>query len=461
MSTTVDHSISRSHEAERMRKRRSAERDIDIPECVDPERRANAESDIYLWLKTYFPTRFYHPFTADQREMVDAILHGAARGRDQAIAAPRGGGKTTVAECVTIYCLLTGVLKFPLIVAATGPHAMRILSNIKAEIEFNDMLFEDYPEACAPVRALEGANQRCGMQTYNGERTRMQWKGDVIVLPTIAGSKASGSIVMTCGLDGAIRGVRLGGVRPDFVLIDDAETRDSAKSAKQTKDRELTIEQDIAGLGGPGAKIAKLFLCTIMYQECLAETYTNRKKKPAWLGVRHALLMQPPRATSLWEQYIQMRQSGKESGEDVDGREAHAFYLANRKKMDEGAVVSNAHRYIGDTLEDGTQQEVSALQHCYNIIADRGMASFLTEYQNDPQEEEAEDRERITPHVVSNRLNGLERYTCPDDTVVLTKMLDIGHRRIHHVTIAWTKGAAGYVCDYGVTNVSRAKGCRD
>ena len=164
------------------------------------------------------------------------------------MAAPRGEGKTTFAELeVGIDAIVTGLLTFPVIVAATGPDAERILSNIKAEYEINELLFEDYPEVCGPIVALEGAAQRANMQTFNGERTRMQWSGNMIVFPTVQlawcpncywpeprerkghlqcpkceatyqpwQSKSSGSIIATRGLDAAIRGLRKGNKRPVF-----------------------------------------------------------------------------------------------------------------------------------------------------------------------------------------------------------------------------------------------------
>ena len=159
-----------------MAKRRSEGRDIEIPAPVDWLRRQECEADVYRFLETYFSKRFTNPWDDNQRDMIDAILRRARYGGDQSIAAPRGEGKTTIAETVTIFSLLTGILRFPLLVAATGPDAERILSNIKAEIEFNDLLAEDYPEVCEPVRALV----RCSSTLRHANRSRSTDPNEVV-----------------------------------------------------------------------------------------------------------------------------------------------------------------------------------------------------------------------------------------------------------------------------------------
>jgi hypothetical protein len=52
------------------------------------------------------------------------------------------------------------------------------------------------------------------------------------------------------GLDAAFRGMNIDDERPDFLVLDDPETRDSAKSLMQIEDRIDTIEKDIEGLEG-------------------------------------------------------------------------------------------------------------------------------------------------------------------------------------------------------------------
>src|SRR5574343_180393 len=448
----------RTSQREIMARKRAAERGIFIPELT-PEARVRREmlrKNIYAALAWYFPEKFTGIWTEDRRAIVEVILAAAKDGGDQAIAAPVGEGKTALAEGVITLCVLWGVLKFPLLCSATGPDSKRTLSNIKYELETNDRLFEDFPEAIAPIRALEGAAQRANMQTVDGVRTLIRWADDHIIFPKIKGSACSGSILACRGLDAAIRGIRYRNTRPDLALIDDAETRESANSKDQIKSRETIIEGDIGGRGGAGKKFARVMLCTIMKKGCLSERYTDRKQKPSWKGRRYRLLVSLPTREDLWEEYMLRRQIGMETLSDPEGRGATQYYLERRAEMDAGAVVSNPGRFVQDLRDDGTPIEVSALQACYNIIADRGWAAFATEYQNDPPDEDAPKESGITANMVRSRLSGVDHGRLPDGTVALTASIDISKYACHYVVIAWLPGSIGYVIDYGVREVNNA-----
>ena len=140
---------------------RADDRDIaPIPDVVDRRRRNRCLKSARLFLKTYFPERFYTPFTKNQLEMIEAIHHCAVYGGAQSIAAPRGDGKSEITKGMAIYSMLTGDVRFLMIIAATGVLAGRLFEDIKKRIEGSDKLMEDFPELCYPVRSLEGAPQR-------------------------------------------------------------------------------------------------------------------------------------------------------------------------------------------------------------------------------------------------------------------------------------------------------------
>ena len=91
-----------------------------------------------------------------------------------------------------------------------------------------------------PIACLEGIANRCAGQLYRGERTRISWTASEIVLPTIAGAASSGAIVRVAGITGRIRGMKYKRpdgrtVRPEFVVVDDPQTSESAGSAEQTR----------------------------------------------------------------------------------------------------------------------------------------------------------------------------------------------------------------------------------
>ena len=62
------------------------------------------------------------------------------------------------------------------------------MESIQTELEVNEHLAEDFPEVSFPIARLDGIANRCAGQLYHGERTRITWTNNEIVLPTIAGS---------------------------------------------------------------------------------------------------------------------------------------------------------------------------------------------------------------------------------------------------------------------------------
>ena len=330
-----------------MARKRAAGRDLVIPPVCNPRRRRRCQKDPALFLKTYFPHIFTNPFTDDHRSMIKSFQDRIRYGGWKAEASPRGGGKTSIVRYLSIYAIVYDYRRFVVILAANAFSADANLYNIRAEFETNDRLAEDFPEICTPILALGGANQRAAAQTVNGQRTRLTWTGNLIRLPEVSGSPASGALITSIGIEGAIRGLNYQGQRPDLVLIDDPETRESAASEAETRKREGIIDSDVTGLAGQEKRIAIFYTCTIWSANCLAAKYTDQKIKSAWAGSRRKMLVQKPDNEDLWTKYMELRQSGVLTG-DENGREAHRFYLAHRRQMDKGAVVSNPYRFDSD-----------------------------------------------------------------------------------------------------------------
>src|SRR5690606_7326134 len=150
---------------------------------------------------------------------------------------------------------------FVALIGSDEDHAAQMLDSIKAELENSDLLAADFPEVCHPIRSLEGIHQRAAGQLLEGKPTLIGWTAKEIVLPTCAGSEASGAIIRVAGITGRIRGMKHkradgSSVRPSLVLIDDPQTDESARSPSQCANRERVLAGAILGLAGPGQKIA-------------------------------------------------------------------------------------------------------------------------------------------------------------------------------------------------------------
>jgi len=432
----------------RKRERRSKAAEITIPAVKDIVRRERALDDPERFLRTYFADRYRLAFGKDHLFMIDAICSRARHGGSQAVAAPRGRGKSELVKGLMVYLVLAGLVRFPLPVAATSALAGRLYEDFRKKIGTNELLLDDFPEVCYPVRALEGAPQRAAKQHINGRLTNIVWTGHYLRLADVPGSIYGGVKMSYYGLDSAFRGANIDGDRPDFILIDDPETRESAKSIGQIEDREAIIDQDIAGLVSQEETLAVVVLTTVQNSYCLSYKLTDRAEKPSMNGVRFGMIVEWPKRLDMWEEYVSIRHASQTAG-DEHGLKAVEFYLANREAIDEGVEMISDH-YVRTTLEDGTEAVHSAIQQAYNKIADTSMEAYKTEYQNDPEPEEQADSAGLTAGMVASRQSGYLQNEMPPLAEWVTVGLDIGKHASHWAKIAWWGNAIGTVIDYGV-----------
>ncbi len=160
-------------------------------------------------------------------------------------------------------------------------------------------------------------------------------------------------------------------IRPSLVLLDDPQTRDSARSVDQTRKRLELLNGDVLGMAGPGEQISALMTCTKMYEGDLADTVLDRDKCPEWDSECTRLVYAFPASENLWEEYGEVRRAqGKVA--------ASEFYRERQAAMDEGAQIAWPHRF------DGRSGEISAVQHAVNLKLKVGPEAFAAEYQNEP-----------------------------------------------------------------------------
>lgn len=396
------------------------------------------------------------------RRIIQTIHDRATTGGKKAVAAPRGRGKSTIVKGMLIYATAAELVRFIVPICATTNLAGRIYRDYRSEWANNDLLLEDFPEICAPVRHLEGAPQRASRQHVDGHLTHINWSStDFLRLPRVPGnanqylrslgkdwSPFGGVKMAYAGLDAAFRGLNIDDDRPDCLIIDDPETRESAKSYQQIEDRIEIIEKDIEGLEGQEKPLTMVMVTTLQNTYCLSAQFTDPTQKPAWEGERYGWIQNWPDRTDLWEEYIAIRRRSQQSG-DRHGMEAVEFYLKNREQMDTG-VLMLADNFKEITLPDGRQVVHSAIQEAYNKIADTNLSAFKAEYQNNPDEEEKPEGSALTPGRVAGQLSGLQQGVIPDDRVFQFLGIDIGKYKSHWCRVAFTREMVGWVTDYGI-----------
>ena len=434
----------RNAERDRQAEQSLAGRDIGpLPEVVNPDRKAACERNFQLFCESYFPETYSLAWSPDHLKVIEKIETAVLRGGLFALALPRGSGKTTITESAALWSMLYGHREFVVLIGATESAALELLDSLKTELEVNERLAEDFPEVCYPVAQLEGIANRCAGQLYKGERTRITWTSNEIVLPTVEGSRASGIIVRVAGITGRIRGMKFKrsdgrNVRPSLVVIDDPQTSESAGSLEQTRKRVRVLAGDILGLAGPGQKISGIMPCTIIRPGDMADIILNRNTHPDWNGEKTRMVYRFPTNMKLWEEYAEIRAEALRT--EGNFQKATEFYLANREAMDAGAEVSWEARFNHD--------EVSALQHAMNLKF-QDEAAFQSEYQNDPLPDDTADDSLLSVDEICAKINGLARRRVPLKCDRLTMFVDVQKALLFYVVIAWAEDFTGAVIDYG------------
>jgi len=435
----------REKDRNRLRAKTAQGQDIgQIPSIVDAIRRRDCIADFELYCKTYHAAEFDKPWADYQRRMAARIQNAAETGGWRAEAVPRGGGKTTLCACGIEWAALRGSHKYPIIVAASKGLAVKILKGIKMQLYTNELLLEDFPHAVYPIRCAKNEARRAGGQTYDSEKTMLEWNSERIVLPWIEEeeSLSDGVVIEAFGMEGAIRGLKhtrpdTSTVRPDLALVDDPQTRESAKSPSQTQSRLEILTGDIAYLAGPGESLAVFCPCTVIYTDDLADGILNREKHPEWQGERTRMVESFPANIELWDKYADIRRASLR--EDGDGQAATKFYLDNRTAMDAGSSVSWEHRR--------KPTEISAIQHAMNLKI-RDEASFYAEMQNEPVQKQ-DDLELLSSDKIAEKVMGNARGVVPDDCAVVTAFTDVQKEHLFWMVVAWTNDFTGFILDYG------------
>jgi len=422
----------------------AAGRDIgSIPPPKDKKRLQDCRENFRLFCETYGAEAFPIAWSPDHLAAISKIEAAVLRGELFAFAMPRGSGKTTLCEWSCIWAMLYGHRPFVMLIGSDQAIACQMLDSIKTNLEQNDLLLEDFPAACFPIRAMEGITRRAQGQTCEGEPTHIEWTADQITLPWIGKAPSSGAAVRVAGITGRIRGIRHtrpdgATVRPSLVLIDDPQTDESSASPAQVATRERILSGAILGLAGPGAKISGLATITVIRPDDLADRLLDRAKHPAWQGERTRLVYDWPTAEDLWSQYAELRREGQRNGTGTSA--AHEHYRANQAAMDAGSRVAWPERRNED--------ELSAIQHAWNLRIDRGESAFLAEYQNQPIADDIAS-DKLDKRSLALRATTLERGKIPLDHQTLTAFVDVQEKLLFWLVASWNQSFGGHVVAYG------------
>lgn len=303
-------------------------------------RQEKALNDFWFFSYTYFP----HYIKSMDRSEFHKYIHERLpqivddpRGRKDAIAAPRGEGKSTYLTLIfVIWVIFTNRKKFPVIIMDALEQSVLMLQAIKIELEYNSRLKMDFPE-CVGVGRI--------------------WKADTIIT-------ANNCMVKVAGSGQKLRGIRFGSHRPDLTILDDLENDDNVRNPEQRKKTESWIHKTVLNLGPPDGTMDTIYIGTILLFDSVLDRIF---KKPTWHSKKFSAIVKWPDNMDLWDLWEEILLNNDED-------EADKFYQKNKKQMDKGAVVS----------WPGVRPLVMLMK-----IRSDDHNSFNSEMQNHPSDEDA------------------------------------------------------------------------
>lgn len=162
----------------------------------------------YWFFHIYFPHYIKYKTASFQKEMIEITEDNAIR--NAVIVAFRGSAKSTVMTLsYAIWAMVAGRKRFITILSQTQQQSKLILTNIKHELEFNELLISDF----GPF----------------GEDAE-EWRANSLVLTKYD------TRITALSTGESIRGLRHKEIRPDLIVCDDVEDLSSVRN-KEGRDK--------------------------------------------------------------------------------------------------------------------------------------------------------------------------------------------------------------------------------
>ncbi len=252
--------------------------------------------------------------------------------------------------------------KMILIVSETGSGSKKFIKWVSSQLKYNLKLREDFGELLYEQRSR---NEKDSEEAF---LTTTQIKMEATAL----------------GMQ--IRGFRNGAYRPDLIILDDLESRDSNNTPELRQKARDWLNQDLMPAYDPN-RTAVIFMGTLVHPESLLNYVLNERKD--FVRNKFAAIIEPPERTDLWAEFERIYKEYEPTEEELnalnsaDGemtppniKAALDFYHDNKAEMDKGVKVLWESRFPIEVL----------MLEKVNL----GSKAFNTDFMNNPIDEESQ-----------------------------------------------------------------------
>lgn len=310
-------------------------------------RKSLAEKSLKQFAQTYFEHYRKKPDCSMHKELYQLLLEiTEKRSERAAVAAPRDNAKSSIVSLIyVLWCICFQKEKYILLLSETKDQAADNLSHIKAELENNQKLIEDFPEVCV---------------TENTPKPDCWKKNEIIT--------RNGVKITSLGSGQKIRGRRHKEERPSLIIADDIEGDEHVIHQEMREKTHEWFTKAVLKAGSPKTNV--IVIGTLLHYDSLLAKLLRDNEMPGWRKNKYKSIIRWSVHPELWQQWsaiFNFRDTYHEKG----GKEAaYAFYLDNKESMLEDTCVLWPEMEDYYTLVEIREQE--------------GEWSFDSEKQNEP-----------------------------------------------------------------------------
>ena len=221
---------------------------------------AKCFSSTEVCCKTLFPRRFEFPFSDSHRRVFAALDDPSIK--RLCVGAWRGFGKSSIVQLgYPAKRILSRNVKFIVPTSCTSTQALRQSENLKRELTANTAILDIF----GSMKSAEMFSQEMWMANnpFSG---------------------CSGTLVFPRGMGQQVRGIIHEDSRPDLIIVDDLEDKESVMSEEQRFKRKDYFFTDLLGsidLSNPDTRI--IYIGTVMHEDALLK---NLMDDPGWTSMR-------------------------------------------------------------------------------------------------------------------------------------------------------------------------------
>ena len=386
--------------------------------------------------------------------LVDKVQAVIVHGGQLVVEVYRGGGKTTWIIIGIVWGILYGHCNFFSGISASHPLAKVVRKAVFDLLAGSDAILADFPAVPTALRKMNGAIQKGLSLTYNGENVGFISSDAFLRLPMMRGEDgkpldpACGAVLACRGTGASVRGLNVGGRRPDVVLLDDPQTQKDAASSAAVQKIDDYIHADVLSLAANTETMAALVAITPQRVGDLAERLTDSTIHPNWSVTKCPFLLEMPENFDELADDFCVAFNIDAANDDFTRTESRAWYVANRARF--------AAAKVADPLAFDPKTELDAIHHALVRYAMVGRDSFYAEFQLLPKREE--HAFVLTPDLVLSRVRkGVPMKTIPEGTVLVTAATDINPSyALSTVVLAFDVKRTGFIPLYHITPIKIA-----